>query len=70
MGGQWELAVTLWKILDFSDFHAARRKRDSTESIAYKASLKWIWINALNRAGSTAWDVPGKFWSSQRENAR
>ena len=60
-GRQWDLAVTLWKILDFSIFCTSRRKRESTESIAYKASLKWNWISALNRAGSRTWDVPARF---------
>jgi hypothetical protein len=70
-GRQWELAVTLWKILDFSVFCALRRKRESTESIAYKASLKWIWIRPLNRGGSTAWDVPGRFrFSPERGNCQ
>jgi hypothetical protein len=58
-GRQWEMAVTLWKILGFSDFCALQRKSESTESIAYRTSLKWNWINALNRLGSTGWDVPG-----------
>ena len=65
-GRQWELPVTLWKILGFSDFCAMQCKRESTESIAYKASLKWNWINALNRGGSRAWDVPARFWANQQ----
>ena len=72
-GRQWELAVTLWKILGFSIFCASQRKRESNESIAYKASLKWNWINALNRGGSRAWDVPARFrlrWRIEPEKKR
>jgi len=65
-GRQWDLAVTLWKILDFSNFPAMQCKRESTESIAYKASLKWNWINALNHGGSRAWDVPARFCQAKR----
>src|SRR5688572_2939813 len=61
-GRQWDLAVTLWKILGFSNFCATQHKRESTESIAYTPSLKLRGINALNRTGSTAWDVLVKFW--------
>src|SRR5215467_4191731 len=68
-GRQWELAVTLWKILGFSDFNALQRKSESTESNAYRTSLKWNWINALNRAGSRVWDVPPRFWEKW-ENKR
>ena len=60
-GRQWDWTVTLWKILGFSDFCATQRKRESTESNAYRRLLKWNWIRALNRGGSSTWDVPGKF---------